>query len=145
MFRFRESSCQEKPEIIIVPMVDVMLFLLAFFVLIAGSIIPGLAMKTNPPETVSKSNFRPKKRVVTVTIKRDGSIYYGDKRLTFKELVALLKGLKKKTPNISVAIDADRGAPVQSLVTVLDATQKAGIASVGLLAKEKREEDESSR
>jgi len=145
MFRFRENSCDEKPEIIIVPMVDVMLFLLAFFVLIAGSIIPGLAMKTNPPETVSKANFHPKKRVITITVKKDGSIYYGGKKLTFNELVRLLKGFKKQTPNLSVAIDADRDAPVQSLVVVLDATQKAGITSVGLLAKEKREEDESSR
>jgi len=145
MFKFKGDNCEEKPELIIIPMVDVMLFLLAFFVLIAGSIIPGLAMKTNPPETVSKANFKPKKRVITVTVKRDGSIYYRDKRLTFNELVRLLKSFKKQTPNISVAIDADRDASVQALVTVLDAVQKAGINSVGLLAKEKREGNESSR
>ena len=145
MFRFRESSCDEKPELIIVPMVDVMLFLLAFFVLIAGSIIPGLAMKTNPPKTLQKSSFHPKKRVITITVKKDGSIYYGNQRLTFEELVRLLKGFKRQSPAVSVAIDADRDASVQSLVTVLDAVSKAGINSVGLLAKEERKGNGSSR
>ena len=91
MFIFRENDCEEKPELIIVPMVDVMLFLLAFFVLIAGSIIPGLAMKTNPPETVQKSSFRPKKKVVTVVIKRDGTVYFGNRKMSFQELVRLFK------------------------------------------------------
>ena len=137
MFIFRENECDEKPELIIVPMVDVMLFLLAFFVLIAGSIIPGLAMKTNPPKTVQKSSFRPKRRVVTVVIKRDGTVYFGNRKMSFEELVRLFKSYKKQDPLVSLVIDADRGAPVQSLVTVMDAAQKAGINSIGLLAKEK--------
>jgi len=145
VFRFRDSSCDEKPELIIIPMVDVMLFLLAFFVLIAGSIIPGLAMKTNPPKTVQKSSFHPKRRVITVTVKKDGSIYYGNQRLTFDQLVRLLRGFRRQSPDISVAIDADREAPVQSLVTVLDAVSRAGINSVGLLAREERKGNESSR
>ena len=139
MFLFRDSECEEKPELIIIPMVDVMLFLLAFFVLIAGNIIPGLAMKTNPPETVQKSTLKPKRKVVTVTVNRDGTIYYGSSRLDFGSLVRLLKGFKKEDPLVSIVIDADREAPVQSLVNVMDAAQKARINSIGLLAKEKNE------
>jgi len=145
VFKFREDSCSEKPELIIVPMVDVMLFLLAFFVLIAGSIIPGLAVKTNPPKTLQKSSFHPKSKVITITVKKDGSIYYGNNPLTFDELVRLLKGFKRQNPNLSVAIDADRDASVQSLVRVLDAVNKVGINSVGLLAEEERKENGSSR
>jgi len=139
LFIFRDSDCEEKPELIIVPMVDVMLFLLAFFVLIAGSIIPGLSMKTNPPETVQKSSLKLRKKVVTVTIKSNGEIYYGNERIDFEKLVRLLKGAKKESPTVSLIVDADRRAPVQSLVNVMDAAQKAGINSVGLLAKERNE------
>ena len=120
-------------------MVDVMLFLLAFFVLIAGSIIPGLAIKTNPPETVQKSTLKPKRKIVTVTVRKDGTIYYGSNKLDSETLVRLLKGFKKEDPLVSIVIDADREAPVQSLVNVMDAAQKAGINSIGLLAKEKNE------
>jgi len=138
MLRFKEEECSQKPELIIIPMVDVMLFLLAFFVLIAGSIIPGLAMKTDPPQTVQKSNIKPSKKVVTITVTKNGSIFYGKEKLSFQELVRLLKGMKKVHPQLTVVVDADRDASVQSLVTVLDALNKAGVNSVGLLAKEKR-------
>ena len=57
----------------------------------------------------------------------------------------LLKGFKRQNPNLSVAIDADRDASVQSLVRVLDAVNKVGINSVGLLAEEERKENGSSR
>ncbi len=139
MFLFRDDEGDERPQLVIVPMVDVMLFLLAFFVLIAGSAIPGLAVKTNPPETVQKASFKPKEKVVTVVVKKDGAVYYGNKKLTFDELVRLLKSFKKKDGLISLVIDADREASVQALVKVMDAASKAGINSIGLLAKEKNE------
>jgi len=142
MFRFRNCEGEEKPELVIIPMGDVMLFLLAFFVLIAGSVIPGLAIKTNPPETVQKSSFQPKREVVTIVVKKDGSFWYGKERLTFNQHVRLLKSFKKKNPQVSLAINADKEASVQALVNVLDAAQKAKINSIGLIAKEK---DESSR
>jgi len=135
----KENECEEKPEIVIIPMVDVMLFLISFFVLIAGSLIPGIAMKTNPPETVQKSSIKVKRKTIGLVIKKDGTVYYGNVKMDFKTLVRLLKGFKKQDPAVSLVIDADKGAPVQSLVTVMDAAQKAGINSVGLLAKERHE------
>ncbi|WP_457678555.1 ExbD/TolR family protein [Thermovibrio sp.] len=138
MFIFKDSQCEERPELIIVPMVDLMLFLLAFFVLIAGSIIPGLAIKTNPPKTVQKANFHPKKKLITIVVRKDGSIYYGKEKLNFNQLVRLLKGLKRQFPDLSLIIDADKDASVQSLVSVLDAASKAGVNSIGLLAKEEK-------
>jgi biopolymer transport protein ExbD len=142
MFKFKDDISEEKPQLIIIPMVDVMLFLLAFFVLIAGSIIPGLAIKTNPPETTRKSNIQIKKEIVTVTIKEDGSIYFGNKKVNPDQLRKFLKSAKKKNPHVSLAINADRNSRVQLLVNVMDAAQEAGINSIGLIAKER---DESNR
>jgi len=142
MFKFKDDISEEKPQLIIIPMVDVMLFLLAFFVLIAGSIIPGLAIKTNPPETTQKSNIQVKKEIITVTIKENGSIYFGNRKVNLKQLKKLLKNAKVKNPHVFLAINADRNSKVQLLVNVMDAAQEAGINSIGLIAKER---DENSR
>ncbi|WP_163327843.1 ExbD/TolR family protein [Desulfurobacterium thermolithotrophum] len=139
MFKFKDEPVEEKPQLIIVPMVDVMLFLLAFFVLIAGSIIPGLAIKTNPPETTQKTKVNIKKETVTITIKKDGSIYFKEKKVSLEDLKRLLKEAKRKNPLISVAINADRDSKVQLLVSVMDTAQEVGINSIGLIAKEKNE------
>ena len=139
MFKFSDDNFEEKPQLIVVPMVDVMLFLLAFFVLITGSLIPGLAIKTDPPETTRKSKVQVKEEVVTITIKKDGTIYFGNRKVSLNELSKLLKKKKKENPRISVAINADRDSKVQLLVSVMDITQETGINSIGLLAKEKNE------
>ncbi|ADY73428.1 Biopolymer transport protein ExbD/TolR [Desulfurobacterium thermolithotrophum DSM 11699] len=139
MCKFKDEPVEEKPQLIIVPMVDVMLFLLAFFVLIAGSIIPGLAIKTNPPETTQKTKVNVKKEIVTITIKKDGSIYFKEKKVSLKDLKRLLKEAKRKNPVVSVAINADRDSKVQLLVSVMDTAQEVGINSIGLIAKEKNE------
>ncbi|MEO2068325.1 MAG: biopolymer transporter ExbD [Desulfurobacteriaceae bacterium] len=139
MFKFKDENFGEKPQLIIIPMVDVMLFLLAFFVLITGSLIPGLAIKTNPPETTRKSKIEIKREVVTVTIKKDGTIYFGNRKVSLKELPQLFKKKKRENPGVSIAINADKDSKVQLLVSVMDAAQEAGITSIGLLAKEKNE------
>ena len=139
MFLFKECEKEESPKPIIIPMVDVMLFLLAFFVLISGSLLPGITLKNNPPETVQKSSLRPKKHPVTVVVDKRGRILYGKETLTFDQLVRLFRSLKRQYSNLFVVIDADRNAPVQALVTVMDAANKAGVTSIGLLAKEKNE------
>jgi biopolymer transport protein ExbD len=140
MFRFRECETEEKPQLIIIPMVDVMLFLLVFFFLIAGATVPGLAVRTNPPETAQKGTFKPKQKLITISITKEGELLYSGKRYSPQELAAELLRLKRQEPNISVAIDADREASVQSLVSLLDVLDKAGVSSIGLLAKQKKEE-----
>ncbi len=139
MFKFRDETDEQKPQLVIIPMVDVMLFLLAFFVLIAGSIIPGLAIKTTPPETSQESTFTPTRKVVTVVIKRDGSIIFKGKRISFEKLRKELEKMKRENPLISLAINADKEASVQSLVDVLDIARDVGINSLGIIAKERNE------
>ncbi len=139
MFRFKDEHDEQKPELVIIPMVDVMLFLLAFFVLIAGSIIPGLAIKTTPPETSQKTTFTPARKVVTVVVKSDGAILFRGKRVSIGELKGELRKIKAENPLISLAVNADKNASVQSLVDVLDVARDVGINSLGLVAKERNE------
>ena len=129
---------EEKPEIIIIPMVDVMLFLLAFFVLIAGSIFPGCSVKVEPPESYQKSKFRAKQEVFTIVIDKKGEIYVGGNKVDFKTLKKTLMEKKKENKYLTVAINPDKKAPIQSLIEVLDAVKLCKINSVGIITKEKK-------
>jgi len=137
VFRFEESENRE-PKILIIPMVDVMLFLIAFYVLITGSILPGMNVKTNPPETSKSEKIHLKKKVITVSIKADGTVYFGNKKIPLSLLKEMLKSEKEKNPSLTVAINSDRDASVQMLVSVMDAVEGAGIKSIGLITKVKR-------
>ncbi len=137
MLRFEEERDKE-PKLIIIPMVDVMLFLIAFYVLITGSILPGMNIKTNPPETARKEKIHIKKDVIGITIKADGTVYLGNEKIPLDLLRKKLKARRDKNPGITVAINADRDANIQMLVNVMDVIEEAGIKSVGLVTKVKR-------
>ena len=129
---------EEEPEIIIIPMVDVMLFLLAFFVLIAGSIFPGSSVKVKPPESYQKSKFRAKQEVFTIVIDKKGEIFVGGNKVDFKTLKKTLMERKKENKYLTVAINPDKKAPIQSLIEVIDAVKLCKINSVGIITKEKK-------
>ena len=79
-----EDKCEKEPELILIPLIDVMLFLLAFFVLILGAIVPGLQIKTNLPQSISKGNETSKNiplKVIIVTLKDNGEVWVGEKKL----------------------------------------------------------------
>jgi biopolymer transport protein ExbD/biopolymer transport protein TolR len=50
-------------------------------------------------------------------------------------LTAQLVQLKRMSPNVAIVIRPDRDLPVQKLIAVMDALQRAGITKVGIATK----------
>ncbi len=145
MPKFCFEERQEKdPELIIIPLVDVMLFLLAFFVLIMGAVIPGLRIKTTLPQTISKGNQTSKSiplNIVIVTIKATGEVFVGDRKVkNLEDLKRALKNAKKSGINYLI-INADKTVPVQNIITVMDLAKELGITKVGILTRGKNEKE----
>jgi len=138
-FQF-ENTCEKEPELILIPLIDVMLFLLAFFVLILGSIIPGLRIKTNLPQTISKGNKTSKNiplKIIVVTLKDNVEIWVGNKKAkTFQELKTLILKASKRGVNYLV-INADKTVPIQKIITVMDLAKECGITKMGILTRGK--------
>ncbi|HIC87780.1 MAG TPA: biopolymer transporter ExbD [Aquificae bacterium] len=138
-FQF-EDTCEKDPELILIPLIDVMLFLLAFFVLILGAVIPGLQIKTNLPQSISKGNETSKNiplKIIVVTLKDNGEIWVGNKKAkTFQELKNLILKASKKGFNYLV-INADKNVPIQYIITVMDLAKESGITKIGILTRGK--------
>jgi len=136
-FRF-EDTCEREPELILIPLIDVMLFLLAFFVLILGSIIPGLQIKTNLPQTISKGNGTSRNvplKIIIVTLKANGEVWVGNKKAkTLRELKNLMLKASKRGVNYLV-INADKTVPIQNIITVMDLAKESGITKIGILTR----------
>jgi len=136
-FRF-EDTCEREPELILIPLIDVMLFLLAFFVLILGAIIPGLQIKTNLPQTISKGNGTSRNvplKIIIVTLKANGEVWVGNKKAkTLRELKNLMLKASKRGVNYLV-INADKTVPIQNIITVMDLAKESGITKIGILTR----------
>ena len=121
-----------KPRVEVIPMIDIMMFLLVFFVVISLRMIAGTGVPMEIPS--SKTTQSIKSSTVTVGITKTGETVIDGKPVTQEELKSKLVALKKQKP-VDVVLAGDKDVPLQSLLQVMDAIRGAGISSVGIAAK----------
>ena len=121
-----------KPRVEVIPMIDIMMFLLVFFVVISLRMIAGTGVPMEIPS--SKTTQTIKSSTVTVGITKTGETVIDGKPVTQEELKAKLVALKKQKP-VDVVLAGDKDVQLQSLLQVMDAIRGAGISSVGIAAK----------
>ena len=133
--RLRDRRSFSKPEVMIIPMIDIMFFLLVFFML---STLYMVNIKTVPVNMPKTQNAEMQARVnYLVTIKKDGTLYLEDKQIDEKTLLAQAQLEQKKNPNFAVVIRADKDMNYDQLMGLLDKFKGAGITRFGLASDSK--------
>lgn len=135
-----EEEHQEKEEIHIVPMIDVMLFLLTFFVLLTINSISLNGKQLSVPSS-KYADPLPRVKNVKVYLTKDNLVYVGSNKYPYSlnNLSSYFENLKneyKDTNNINVYIVPDKDANVQTLVNVMDHIQQAGISNISIVNKQ---------
>jgi biopolymer transport protein ExbD len=116
-------------------MIDIMMFLLVFFVVISLNMIAGTGIPLEIPG--SKTVQQIKASTITVGVTRDGKTVVEGRTVGAEELTSRLAKLKQDGP-IDVVLAGDRDASLQTLLAVMDSIRGAGISSVGIAAKAER-------
>lgn len=129
---------KKKARIEIVPMIDVMMFLLVFFVLISVNVIPALGVKTQLPESRQADSIRTPAKQVLVTLAAGGRIALNGQDIALDALAAGVRQAAADAGRIAVVINSDRGAEVQRLIDVMDHLKGQGFESVSVAARERR-------
>jgi biopolymer transport protein ExbD len=133
-----QQSHRKKARIEIIPMIDVMMFLLVFFVLISVNVIPALGIKTQQPNSSQAQNLKTPDKQVMVTLGREGLIQVDGQNVELERLVSAIKAKASASEQIAVIVNSDKGAEVQTLVDVMDAIKAAGLGKVALAARERK-------
>jgi biopolymer transport protein ExbD len=133
-----QQSPRKKARIEIIPMIDVMMFLLVFFVLISVNVIPALGIKTQQPNSSQVQNLKTPDKQVVVTLGREGLIQLDGQAVELDRLVGAIKAKSLASEQIAVVVNSDKGAEVQTLVDVMDAIKAAGLGKVALAARERK-------
>ncbi len=133
-----QQTPRKKARIEIIPMIDVMMFLLVFFVLISVNVIPALGIKTQQPNSSQAQNLKTPDKQVVVTLGREGLIQLDGQAVELNRLVSAIKAKASAAEQIAVIVNSDKGAEVQTLVDVMDAIKAAGLGKVALAARERK-------
>ncbi|MDR7925780.1 biopolymer transporter ExbD [Acidithiobacillus thiooxidans] len=123
---------RKKGRVEIIPMIDVMLFLLVFFIMITLQMITDKGLKLNLP-TSSQAKMLPHPHYL-VNILTDGSVVVKGKPMDLTALQQMLAG-DGDVSKTDVTIAADQKVPFQDFVHVMDSCQKAGVTNIGIATK----------
>ncbi len=129
MRRRRDMMERERPRLEIVPMIDIMMFLLVFFVMIVLRMIPDSGVTLSLPGA-STAQSLPHTDVVIV-IDKTGAFHVKDQVMTPDALETYLMGTKA-TNDTDVIVVGDKTAPLQQVMSAMDEARKAGITNVGI-------------
>ena len=120
----------KRARIEIIPMIDVIFFLLVFFM------VSSLAMtKINSlPVSLPKTSTSPEalKQNVILTVKKNGSLYINKGLVALETLGTQLAYEMRDRPQDVVIVNADEGAPYGLVIQAMDQARKIGVRKFAL-------------
>lgn len=125
---------KKRARIEIIPLIDIIFFLLATFVMVSLSMVKNQGITVNLPVAATG---QPLDRTVikTVTVTMTGDILLDKDLMDVSKFVSTLKKLKAENNDVKVLINADDAADFGVIVKVLDEVRKIGISKVSILTK----------
>jgi biopolymer transport protein ExbD len=121
----------DRARIEVIPMIDIMMFLLVFFIMITIDTIAGSGIALDIPN--SKTTQPLKNTQVTIGVQKDGALYVKGKATTPEALGELLKAAKEQG-KVDVVIAGDKEVSLQKLLDVMDVVRANDITGVGIAA-----------
>lgn len=123
-----------KARIEIIPLIDIMFFLLATFVMVSMSMVKNLALPVRLPAAATGS-AQERQDAASITVRADGTLYFNKQPLLMEELPARLAAFKASAPEPRLFITGDARAEFQHVVTVLDEARRAGLTRIAIETK----------
>ena len=114
-------------------MVDVMLVLLIIFMVSAPMMTVGVPL--NLPESTAKP-LSSQTEPLTLSIRKDGSIYLQDQQVEFDALVPTLLGVAENGYEERIFVRGDKDVDYGSIMKVMGAMNRAGFKKIGLVSTE---------
>jgi len=120
---------RKKARIEIIPLIDIMFFLLASFMMVSLTMIRLQSIKMDlPTATQAKRDFKPV--IINLQVDKQGDVWIEKEKKTYAEVSAYLSNRLALETNIPVYISGDKDATHGSVIAVLDLVRRVGIQKV---------------
>lgn len=132
--KLRSPIPPRKARLEIIPLIDVMFFLLAAFMMVSLTMRKQQTVKVNlPVSSASQDDFKPDN--ISLAVNAAGDIFFGEERLGFTELERRLAEQFRKEPATPVYISADADTRHRDTIRAVDAARRAGFTKVAFNVK----------
>lgn len=133
--KLESMNMEKKPKIMIIPMIDIIFFLLVFFMMSMLSMVVQKSINLNLPQTATaKVNVE---ETLPISITSDGTIYVEKEKISKDDFHRRMEIEKGRNPNLAVVLRADSKSEHGDFVFVLDQLKSVGISKVGIATESK--------
>lgn len=133
--QLRNLRTTNKPKLMIIPMIDIIFFLLVFFMMSMLSMVVQKSVPVNlPAAQTAKVDIQKK---VPITVTSDGSIYVNDKRMDINGMIQYMQLEQSKGQDMTVVLRADTAAQYGQFVKVLDTLKQLNITKIAIATESK--------
>ena len=129
----QRQSLSSLSEINITPLLDLAFVLLIIFMITTPLLENSMSLII--PSSAAKNSAVTSSQVQTISIDRNEAIRLNNKPVDLEALNAQLAEMKRANSDVAVVIRPDRDLPVQKLITLMDALQRAQIMKVGIATR----------
>jgi biopolymer transport protein ExbD len=129
----QRQSLSSLSEINITPLLDLAFVLLIIFMITTPLLENSMSLII--PSSGVKNSAVSSSQVQTISIDRNESIRFNNQIVDLDSLSSRLAEMKRANPDVAVVIRPDRDLPVQKLITLMDALQRAQIMKVGIATR----------
>jgi biopolymer transport protein ExbD len=125
----------KRARIEIIPLIDIMFFLLASFMMVSLSQTHMKGIRVNLPAPSAVPQDPTKKDYISIRVSAGNVVYFESEIVPDGEVLPHLYRLHEGNPNIKVSLSAEEQALHGDVITVLDHIRAAGITKVGYQIK----------
>jgi biopolymer transport protein ExbD len=124
----------KKARIEIIPLIDIMFFLLASFMMVSLSQVHMKGMKVNLPTGVS-GETQNKSEYVSLSVDKDGYFYFDKILIDLKDVLPKLQALYVVSPDAKIFIRGDRDALHGNVIRLLNEIRSSGYNKIAFEIK----------
>jgi biopolymer transport protein ExbD len=129
------GGSKKRARIEIIPLIDIIFFLLATFIMVSLSMTKNQGVQVALPTAASAASLGDQQemdKAVTLSVTDKGDVFYNKDKITLAQLPQRLQTLKSAIKEPKVIINNDSAAAWKYTVGVLDEVRKIGITKVGI-------------
>ena len=134
------ASGVKRARIEIIPLIDIIFFLLATFIMMSLSMSKNQGVQVALPTAGSAASLGDQQEVekaVTLSVTEKGDVFYNKEKITLAQLPMRLQAFKTASKDPKVIINSDGATSFKYVVAVLDEARKLNIAKVGINTEKK--------
>jgi biopolymer transport protein ExbD len=126
---------RKRARIEIIPLIDIIFFLLATFIMVSLSMSKNQGVQVALPSASSAASLGDQSeldKAVTLSVDDKGEVFWNKEKIALAQLPLRLQTLKSASKDPRVIINSDASSSFKYVVAVLDEVRKIGIGKVGI-------------